>query len=88
MSNPSILSFVEDIKNAGVTISNEQRFISLMSGAQDQDLMFSRVLKDRRHDIDFRGTVDVLIAPLSEAFKKQGFDGFAWKEFLQHMKID
>ena len=88
MSTPNILSFVENIKAAGVTITNEQRFITLMNGAKDQDLMFSRVLRDRHHDIDFRGSLNLLSDPLAHAFKQQGFDGFAWKEFLDHVKID
>jgi hypothetical protein len=88
MSTPNILLFVEEIKKAGVTISSEQYFIDLMKDAEDQGLMFSRVLRERRYDIDFRGSQNLLSAPLSQAFKNHGFDGFAWKEFLQHLKID
>lgn len=88
MSTPNIHSFVEDIKSAGLTISNEQHFIKLMSDADDQGLMLSRVLRDRRNDIDFRRTPHFSDEGLAQAFKNHDFDGFAWKEFVDHMKSD
>ncbi|MDT8925407.1 hypothetical protein [Pseudomonas taiwanensis] len=88
MSTPNIHSFVEDIKSAGITIDNEQQFVTLMSNADDQGLMLSRVLRDRRNDIDFRRTRHFSDEGLALAFKNQGFDGFAWKEFVDHMKSE
>jgi hypothetical protein len=88
MSTPNIHSFVEDIKSAGITIDNEQHFIQLMSNADDQGLMLSRVLRDRRNDIDFRRTPQFSADGLARAFKNQDFDGFAWKEFVDHMKSE
>lgn len=88
MSTPNIHAFVEDIKSAGITISNEQYFIKLMSNADNQGLMLSRVLRDHRNDIDFRRTPEFSADGLAKAFKNQDFDGFAWKEFVDHMKSD
>lgn len=88
MTTLNTLTFVEAIKNAGVSISNEQRFIALMENAEDQGLVLSRVLRDRRNDIDFRGTRHFSSERLTEAFKTHNLDGFAWKEFSDHMKFD
>lgn len=86
-----ITSFVEALKNSGVTISDEarlkDRLISAAENGKNVEHEFNTVFSNTKASgVSFYADATRNNAGLTKAFKDIDFDGFTWRNFLQSLK--
>lgn len=86
-----ITSFVEALKNSGITISDEarlkDRLVSAVEKGDDLENEFNTVFSNTKASgVSFYADATKSSEGLTKAFKDINFDGFTWRNFLQSLK--
>ena len=83
-------SFANALKEAGVTISNEEALVAELDKAKDQNLILEKICVQGRgiYNITFTASLDGDGKKLSKAFADHGFDGFTFRTFLNNLKTE
>lgn len=84
-----MISFVESLKRSGIRISNEQTLIERLSQSADPEIELIKVAQNSRFSgVSFKASPDVPSDGLTKAFMDHGFDGFTFKDFIIHLKLE
>lgn len=84
-----MISFVESLKRSGISISNEQHLIERLSQAKDPESELVKIAQNSRFSgVTFHVNPDVPSEGLTKAFMDHGFDGFTFKDFIVHLKLE
>lgn len=83
-------SFATALKEAGVTISNEDALVAELEKAEDRNVIFEKICVQGRSvaNITFTASLNGDGKKLSKAFADFGFDGFTFRTFLNNLKTE
>jgi hypothetical protein len=83
-------SFANALKEAGVTISNEDALVAELEKAEDRNVIFEKICVQGRSvaNVTFTASLNGDGKKLSKAFADFGFDGFTFRTFLNNLKTE
>lgn len=82
--NNVISSFVSALEQAGVSVKGEETLSEKLLSSKDPEVELIKIASnDRFSGVVFTPTPEFSEKKLSEAFREHGFDGFAYKDFLE-----
>lgn len=82
-------SFIESLKRSGVSISNEQYLIEKLSESEDPEIELIKIAQNGRFTgVSFHVGADTPSSGITKAFMDHGFDGFTFKDFIVHLKLE
>lgn len=84
----NIESFVADLKESGVAINDEALLIKRLKEAKDVEIELIKIASNSTASkITFTASANTPADKVSKAFLNNGFDGFAFHQFVPCMKF-
>ncbi|MBI6885862.1 hypothetical protein [Pseudomonas putida] len=84
----NIESFVEALKESGVSINDEALLIKRLKEAKDVEMELIKIASNSTASkITFSANSNTLADKVSKAFLHNGFDGFAFHQFVGCLKM-
>lgn len=86
-SNISFSAFVADLKAAGISIRGEETLVKRLESSRDPEVELIKIASnDRASGVSFSADSKMEEGKVVAAFKKVGFDGFAYMNFIELLR--